>query len=71
MRKLSGKYGLSARVAALSKRRSVAMGVRLARDKSLPRLVRFLETHHENEDREHEGCQACVLINRIELELGG
>ena len=38
---------------------------------TIPRLVEFLETHHDDEERERDGeCRACVLINHIELELG-
>ena len=38
---------------------------------TIPQLVEFLETHHDDEERERDGeCRACVLINHIELELG-
>ena len=30
----------------------------------------YCDWHHENEEREHEGCTACALINHVELELG-
>ena len=51
------------------------MGVREMRDLAIRcetdicRFVEFLETHHGNVGREHEGCRACALINHVELHF--
>ena len=59
---------LSERINHLEASANRRLAVRLRH--TIPRLVEFLETHHDNEEQEHEGCRACALINHIELELG-
>ena len=60
---------LSARISHLDVTAGLGLAYRLRY--TIPQLVEFLETHHDDEERERSGeCRACVLINHIELALG-
>ncbi len=58
---------LSARISHLSSEQQRDLAIRCQTD--ICRLVEFLETHHGNQNREHEGCRACALINHIDIHL--
>ncbi len=62
---------LQEQVADLSSLAQLGVCAQLGSDGLLPRLIAFLATHHDNAENAHEGCEACVFINHIQLIILG